>query len=79
MIRRYPDHGSRNPNGSWSRGRNSAAQGRFRRALIARDGLRCARCGTETGPFDAHHDTPTDGRLLCNDCHCVVDPHARPR
>lgn len=64
-------------NTSWNGTRDRAEQRRFRRMLIDRDGLRCRGCGATGVPLQAHHDTPTDGRLLCDDCHTTADPHAR--
>lgn len=66
----------RNPT-SWGHGRDRTIQAQFRRMLIARDGLRCRACGATRVPLAAHHDTASDGRLLCNDCHREVDPYAR--
>lgn len=62
---------------SWNGNRDRDTQRRFRRMLIERDGLRCRDCGAVDVPLDAHHDTATDGRLLCQDCHIANDPHAR--
>lgn len=77
--------------GQWSYGRNKNQQAQFRRALLARaaasnggvprcefvapNGMRCSA----TDELDAHHDTPTSGRLLCNPCHQREDRHARRR
>jgi hypothetical protein len=64
--------------GHWSPGRDRATQAAFRQAMIAQaGGLRCQLCGTTQGEMQAHHDTPTTGRLLCRACHRHVDPHAR--
>lgn len=57
--------------------RDRSAQARFRAMLIARDGLRCNDCGAHDIPLQAHHDTATDGRLLCSACHKEADDHAR--
>lgn len=70
-------HPQRPKNAHWSKDRDSTTQSRFRSMLIRRDGLRCARCLAVDVPLQAHHDTPTDGRLLCKDCHKAVDPQAR--
>jgi 5-methylcytosine-specific restriction endonuclease McrA len=77
-------HPPRDRNASWSEGRNSTEQGRFRRATLARDGFTCRRCGLvdATGEkLDAHHVTPTRGMTLCNSngngCHAAVDRSAR--
>jgi hypothetical protein len=72
-----PVHPARPRNAHWSSDRSSTTQARFRAMLIARDGLRCRRCGAAGVALQAHHDTPTDGRLLCRDCHRAVDPDAR--
>jgi hypothetical protein len=29
----------------------------------------CADCGTRGKPLQAHHETRTTGRLLCQSCH----------
>jgi 5-methylcytosine-specific restriction endonuclease McrA len=69
-------------NASWSRDRDTSAQGRERKATLQRDGFTCQRCGRvdpSGKSLDAHHVSP--GRLvtLCNSCHCDVDPNARKR
>jgi len=64
-------------NTSWSGGRDRAKQQRFRTMLIQRDGPLCQACGAFGVPLQAHHDTATDGRLLCVPCHREVDDHAR--
>jgi 5-methylcytosine-specific restriction endonuclease McrA len=49
-----------------------------KKALVARAGSRCEDCGTDEGPFHAHHIVPQGlggthdlGNLilLCEDCH----------
>lgn len=75
-MRRYPAPKPTPGTSGWS-GRDRAAQHRFRRMLIQRDGLRCNDCGAVSVKLQAHHQTQTDGRLLCDECHMRVDPQAR--
>jgi 5-methylcytosine-specific restriction endonuclease McrA len=67
-------------NARWSKGRDGAAQNRFRAAVLARDGHRCTRCGS-TWNLHAHHVKPgydvESGVTLCGRCHGQVDKHAR--
>lgn len=87
-LKPCPTHPDRPRNAHWSKDRDRAAQARFRKAVLARDGNQCTRCGhyDPTGKsLIAHHDTPgydpSCGRTLCNrnanDCHGAIDAHAR--
>ena len=73
------DKGTNTSNGdtSWGGGRDRATQRRFRAMLMRRDGAHCRLCGMTGVALQAHHDTATDGRMLCNACHREVDDHAR--
>jgi hypothetical protein len=62
--------GSRCPRHALPR-RDRAAQARFRKAVLARDGHRCIRCGS-TVRLEAHHLANRDdprGVTLCTACH----------
>lgn len=63
-------HGTRNPD------RNLAEHVRWARAL-KREHPFCERCGS-TEKLDAHHGL-AGGIVLCNPCHVLEDPYARPR
>jgi hypothetical protein len=69
--------------------RSSAAQQRFRVAVLLRDGHRCRRCGSNADVVAAHWPIPLrsfgadpaaydprHGITLCRDCHRRMDPHA---
>src|SRR5262249_33351376 len=58
-----------------------------RREVLARDGGRCVRCGTNTGLLDAHHiiarrhggtDELDNLITLCKVCHFQTPSHGRP-
>lgn len=79
---RCADHPGRPRNASWSAGRNTTRQGRERRAALRAANYTCRRCGKRDisgRSLDLHHETPTRGVVLCNDCHVEVDPNARRR
>jgi 5-methylcytosine-specific restriction endonuclease McrA len=77
-MRHYPPKAPRIPGGtSWNGTRDRAIQARFRRYLLARDGPHCQACGVGDVELQAHHDTPSDGRMLCRPCHKEVDENAR--
>lgn len=77
-MRHYPPKEPRNPAGHWSKDRDRGTQARFRKHLIEQaGGTYCQRCGARDVEVQAHHDTPTTGRLLCRPCHKQEDPHAR--
>jgi hypothetical protein len=48
-----------------------AEQARFRKALLEQAGPNpaCADCGVRGKRLQAHHETQTTGRLLCQGCH----------
>ena len=76
-MRRYPPRKPAPGTSGWS-GRDRAAQRAFRRQVIAdAGGTYCQECGAVGVPVQAHHDTQTSGRLLCDACHMSVDPNAR--
>jgi len=69
----------------WTPTRNRAAQARFRKAVLARDGYRCVICG-ETRDLRAAHIVsvsrggsydPSNGRSLCGVHDRESDRHAR--
>jgi hypothetical protein len=64
-------HGTRNP------ARNLTDHVRWARALKRRTPY-CQHCG-RTDKLDAHHQPDGTGVVLCNACHCTIDPYARPR
>lgn len=74
-----PVHG-RDPNAPWSGDRDYAAQARFRKAVLTRDGHQCTRCPATT-QLVAHHVRPgyepSAGITLCRQCHKDVDANAR--
>lgn len=81
-----PDHPRLARPGARSPGRDNASHKRFARAVKRRAGGRCERCGAK-GSLVAHHrvglaqggtDDPANGEALCEACHGLVDPYARP-
>lgn len=77
----------------WGQGRDRAAQDRFRRAVLARDGFRCTYVDPRTGErceatqgLQAAHIIPlahggtneaANGETLCRPHHRLTDPKAR--
>lgn len=69
--------------------RRAEALEAFRRAVLARAGGRCERCGAQPGSrplerLEAHHllprarggsDDPSNGAALCGACHRAVHEH----
>lgn len=78
VDRQHPcaEHG-RPLNARWSKDRDGAEHDRFARAA-KRAQPWCSRCGSSE-KLDAHHGPNGESVVLCNDCHCAVDPHARAR
>jgi 5-methylcytosine-specific restriction endonuclease McrA len=78
-------------NAHWSRQRDSYLQGRFRKAVLARDDFRCQKCGLQKADLRATHIRPlrtfaigdaraydpANGMTLCVYCDVQTDPYAR--
>lgn len=84
-MRHYPPRPPRSPAGHWSPARDRAAQARFRRQVLARDGNACTVCGStidlrachliplsQGGTYD-----PSNGITRCKTHDRLTDPYAR--
>jgi 5-methylcytosine-specific restriction endonuclease McrA len=76
--------------GHRSRNRSTVKQRQFRKAVLARDGHRCVRCGATEDLRAAHHPkplrdydpddleayNPANGMTFCRRCDRLSDPYA---